>query len=252
MLLALSAETDQTPFWFVLFVEPVYSWPIIHIVDVYPPRQFDAASRQLHTDPIPKRYYNLNRFKIIDGILDLSLVAIRPLAEVPYSCPKLIVGRQASSRRQAPEPWCQFADSLESFEPEQPHADFIAQYEAGSPSPDGLNVTSHRILEGFEKGSVIRASVREKEISGIMHYLVAVDLVHGQANGNQAMILQKEDRLDNETEPTANQTDGEPLYLHSGTGDDHGWRDFRFRSESSEYVRRRNTTIVDPFNLMTW
>lgn len=250
MLLASSAETDQTAFWFVLFVEPDYSWPKIHIVDVYPPRQFDAASRQLHTDPIPKKYYNLNRFKIIDGILDLSLVTIRPLAGV-NSCPKLIVGRQASSRRQAPEPWCQFADSLGSFEPEQPHADFIAQYEAGRPFPDGLKVTSYRILEGFEKGNVIRASVREKEISGVMHYLVAVDFVHETANGNQAMILQREDRLDNRPEPTANQTDGEPLSLQSGTDDDHGWRDFRFGSE--DYVRRRNTTIGDHVkNLMTW
>lgn len=219
LLLTSSAEADQTAFWFVLYVEPHYSWPKISIVDVYPSARFDFSSRQLRTDPIPWKYYNLNRFKIIDGIIELSLVTIRPAKQI-YSCPKLLVGRQASSRRQTPEPWCEFADNLESLEAEQPHADFIAQYEADSPAPDGPKITSHKIVGDFEASKLLRASVRGVEISGVVHYLVSVEFVHGDGTGNQAMIMQREDQPDRRLEGTENHTGGEPLILKPRTGRD--------------------------------
>ncbi|KAK7702038.1 hypothetical protein SLS64_009899 [Diaporthe eres] len=78
LLLGSRAEADQTAFWFVLYLQPDYRWPKIEIIDVYPPGQFDASSRQLQTDAIPQKYYNLNRFKVIDGIIKLSVVTSRP------------------------------------------------------------------------------------------------------------------------------------------------------------------------------
>lgn len=154
----------------MLYVEPDDSGPEIYIDDVYPPERFDVPSRQLRTGPIPQKYYNLNRFKIIDGIIELSLVAHihRTGGRRRYPCAKLLVGRQASNRRQTPEPWCQFA---ESFEPGTPHADFIAQYEAGSPAADGSKSTRHRIFDGYDASlmgdamsKLMLASVRQKEI----------------------------------------------------------------------------------------
>lgn len=137
-----------------------------------------------------------------------------------YSCPKLLVGRQASSRRQTPEPWCQFDGSLEFLLADQPHADFIAQYEAGWPAPDGLKNTSHTIFSDSEGSKLLRASVREKEISGVVHYVVAVEFVHEDGIGNQALILQREDRPDRRLEATENHAGGEPLILQPRTGRD--------------------------------
>lgn len=214
LLLGSSAEADQTAFWFVMYVEPEFSWPEIRIVDVYPPRQFDGSSRQLRTDPIPERYYNLNRFRIIDGIVDLSIVLTYTYKDV-YSCPKLLVGRQASSRRQTPQPWCQFVGNLESVGVEKPHADFIAQYESDSPAPDGPNVTIHEIIYGFKWNHIIRVSVRKKEISGVVHYLAAVELVqkHDIGDGAMPVMLQREDPHDCSSEAIKNVGDAGPLRL---------------------------------------
>lgn len=208
LLLGSSAEADMTDFWFVFYVQPNDWWPEIHVINVCPPERFDFPSRQLRTAPIPQKYYNLNRFKIIDGIIEVQFVTTHPF-HVELST-KLLVGRQASSRRQTPEPWCQFADFPE---PQISPAEFMYHYEAQEPAPTGLQNTSQK-TSGSYRHEWVRASVREKEISGVGHYLVAVEFVRksGPADEN-TFVLQREDPHDRRSQATGDNGRAEPLRL---------------------------------------
>lgn len=211
LLLTSPAEADQTEFWFVFYIERDLWLPEIHVANVHPPERFDLPSKQLRTTPIPQKYYNLNRFRIIDGIIDLSLVLTRPERRT-YSCAKLLVGRQASNRRQTPEPWCEFAENLapDIFREGRSAADSIRRYEADFPAPNGPKRASY---EGYS-GRVMRASVREKEISGVMHYLVVVELANLLTpKDERIIILQKEDPHDRMLEAIEDKGVQEPLRL---------------------------------------
>lgn len=206
MLLASPAEADQTNFWFVLYVESGGS-PELRIADVYPPERFDRPSMQLRTTPIPQKYYNLNRFKLIDAIIDISI-----LTKSKYTLnlqAKLLVGRQATSRRQTPEPWCQFT---EAFNANNSYADHISWYAAAFPAPDGPKTATYSV-QGRDTGRRMRASVRETEISGVVSYLVAIEHFWQDTTADRTMILQREDPHDRRSKETENEGDIQPRRL---------------------------------------
>lgn len=214
LLLASSTEADQTGFWFVFYTDSHPSWPEIRIDDVYPPERFDLASRQLRTNTIPQKYYNLHRFKIVDGIIRFSVVTTRPPTEMKL-WPKLLVGRQATSRRQTPKPWCEFVDSG----PEAPD-DFVRLYEKYRAAPDGPESTSIDVPDindvrnnNNTMGRNMHATVREKEISGVMFYLVALELSSSSDLAEKTIILQREDPHDRKSRTTEKQGVSEPLRL---------------------------------------
>lgn len=212
LLASSSVEANQRGFWFIFFGEahPDWvDWPEIRIDDVYPPERFDIPSKQLRTTPIPQKYYNLHRFKCVDGIMRLSFIYRVPPNHVRLGA-RLLIGRQASSRHQNPEPWCQFIDVLDP-ESEMLDDSFITQYERLWPAPDGPKTTS--LVFHDRKSRTVRASVREKEISGVVYYLVVVELVTMYGSADTIKVLQREDPHDRKPQAAENKGASEPLRL---------------------------------------
>lgn len=165
---------------------------------------------------MPQKYYELHRFKIIDGVIVLSRLYRDNNGTEYRALAKLIVGRQASSRRHRPKPWCQFA---ELFRPETlygrshvprrefveyswaeaPYESFISQYEKDLPAPDGPATTSHPLFPG----AMLRARVMEKVIAGTVYNLVVVEQIRldDRAGKQDEMVLQRDVPYDQDSTP---------------------------------------------------
>lgn len=218
LLLATPQECDQRSFWFVFYCEPVLQSTRMSIEDVYPPERFDHASRQLRTTPIPHKYYNLHRFKIIDGVIVVSRLyrCHDGRGQICKAWGNLLVGREASSRRQNPTPWCQFAEPFwvetlnkqgrqprMKFDKSSPaevlYERFISQNETDLPAAAGPTTTSHPLTSGVR----LNASVKEKEIAGTVYNLVVVEQVFDLPGHPTAIVLQRDDPQDYSAESMA-------------------------------------------------
>lgn len=89
-----------------------------------------------------------------------------------------------------------------------PYDRFTSQYEKDLPAPNSPTTTSHQI----SGGDILRASVLEKEIAGIVYNLVVVEQnwVDTRAGNPTAMVLQREDPHDRNSN---GRTSTEPLRL---------------------------------------
>jgi len=129
---------------------------------------------QFRVSTIPRGYYGVGKFQIIDGLFDIA-IAYNPNKSstygdiyAAYHTATLAVGRRAESRRSNPQPWCRF---LEGRVPLSDATTFIDSYDTtgNRQKEDGTTVCKLDALD-----FAIQASVRAKEISGVFHYVVGI------------------------------------------------------------------------------
>ena len=152
------------------------------IFDVHPKWRWDDKSMQLYGSAIPPHHYTVGRFKLVDAVFSLEH------RSVPGSPQKLLLllGRQARSRREQPEPWCCLVGVHERG---LDLATFAADYgKRKSGREDGESIFQDD--DFLSVGYAVRAVVRVKEISGIFHYVVSVKCDRSSSSSNDGFIFE--------------------------------------------------------------